>query len=161
MKFSFLFKADWFACYPDNAGVFKILNGNTTIATNNWYWVVQELNSPWKTWISLRVSSPGRSEGGAGKGRRACNYRYFHRAQRSYLWIIVKFYGITVDTPHRLWSTYKSGNICVYVQVFILYWIACYVNIWNSPLQCRHGQKIFYQCHILHVAVKLNTLTLE
>ena len=34
-EISFLFKADWFACYPDNVGVFKILNRSTTIATNN------------------------------------------------------------------------------------------------------------------------------
>ena len=76
MIISFLFKADWFACYPDNEGVCKILNSSTTIATNNSDWVVQELNSQLQTWIGLWVSSPGRSGGRAGKGRRACNYRY-------------------------------------------------------------------------------------
>ena len=35
MIISFLFKADCFAYYPDNVGVFKILNRSTTIATNN------------------------------------------------------------------------------------------------------------------------------
>ena len=44
-------------------------------------------------------------------------------------------------------------------QVFILYWIDFHVSMKNSLLQCRHGQEIFYQCHIL--TVKMNTLTLE
>ena len=122
-------------------------NSNMTIATNNWYWVVQELNSQLKTWISLRVSSPGRSGGGAGKGRRACNYRYVRRAQRSYLWVIVKFYGWYHAWPLFLyckigqtviWSTYKPGNICVYIQVFILYWIAFHVNMAKNILPVSH-----------------------
>ena len=34
-EISFIFKAAWFACYPDNESVFKILNSSTIIATNN------------------------------------------------------------------------------------------------------------------------------
>ena len=88
---------------------------------------MQELNSQLQTWIRLWVSSPGRSGGGAGKGRRACNYRYVRRTQRSHLWVIVKFYGWYHASPLFLyckigqtviWSTYKPGNICVYMLWF-------------------------------------------
>ena len=78
-------KAYWFAYYPDNVGVFKILNSSTTIATNNSEWVVQELNSQLQTWISLRVSSPGRSgggrekEGGLATTDTSLEFEYLHR----------------------------------------------------------------------------------
>ena len=38
-----------------------------------------------------------------------------------------------------------------------------YTGVHTIPdsFSCQHGQKIYYQSHILHVAVKLNTLTLE
>ena len=50
--------------------------------------MVQELNSQLQTWISLRVSSPWRSDGGAGKvGELATRgtsleFEYLHRKRR-------------------------------------------------------------------------------
>jgi len=52
MTISFLFKARLVCLLSSYRVAFIILNSNKTIATNNPDWVVQELNSQLKTWIT-------------------------------------------------------------------------------------------------------------